>query len=112
MSIGRGDSSQLIQLEDGTLIEVASSEYDSRPISSGFAMQVDGSLNKIAPMIERACRPVLSALGEVRSGEGEISKAEIEIGFNLEPEGNVYIAQVANDASIKVKLIVERSFPS
>ena len=109
MGINRGRTSQLIRLEDASLIEVTSDEYDSRPISSDFASQTQGSLNDIAPMIERACQPVLQALTDVRSKESRISKAEIEIGFNMEPEGNVYIAQVASEASIKVKLTVESS---
>ncbi|MGF1524590.1 MAG: CU044_2847 family protein [Leptolyngbyaceae cyanobacterium] len=103
------DSTRLIELQDGSYIEVSADEYESQPISSRFASRVSGSLDSIAPMIQRACRPVLYALERVQSVEGRISKAEVEIGFNLEAEGNVYIAQTASSASIKVKLVVERN---
>lgn len=99
--------SQLIQLEDGALIEVTSSAYDARPISIRFAMRAANTVDGIASNIVWICNEILSSLGKVKPAKGEVSKAEIEIGFNLEPEGNVYIAQVANDASIKVKFTVE-----
>lgn len=105
--IGRGDS-RLIELDDGSLIEVTSSEYDARPVSSRFADRVSGSLRTISPMIEAACRPIFRALEEVQSSEGRISKAEVELGFNLEPEGNIYITKSANEAAIKVRLTLER----
>ncbi|MEM8640881.1 MAG: CU044_2847 family protein [Cyanobacteria bacterium P01_G01_bin.54] len=112
MGIERGRASQLILLDDGALVEVTSDEYAARPLSSNFASRVKGSLHSIAPAIEKACAPVLKALAEVRARGSKISKAEIELGFNIEPDGNAYIAQVASDASIKVKLIVERDTDS
>lgn len=108
MGAMRDGNSRLIELEDGSLIEITSSEYEARPVSSRFADRVSGSLRKISPLIEAACSPIFRALEKVQAKDGKIAKAEVELGFNLEPEGNIYIAKSANEAAIKVRLTLER----
>jgi hypothetical protein len=106
-----GSSSKLIEFGDeGFLIEVTSPENDARPVASKFAQRVSGRLGQIEPMIEAACRPIFKALrNNAHSEDGVISKVEVELGFNLEAEGNPYIAKSANEATIKVKLMIERN---
>lgn len=96
-------STRLIELGDGTLIEIAAAPGEPQQISSRAAEHVDETLGSIEPLLVRACRPVISAWREL-SREMQIDSAEIELGLSFEGEGNLYIAKAKAGANFTVKL--------
>jgi len=99
-------ASKLIQLEDGTLIEVDVPGDQVEQISGGYAGKVAASLDKIRPILKGICRPFTETWKELDK-EVSIEQAEVEIGLNFEGEGNLYITKAKAGANIKVKLIMK-----
>lgn len=98
--------SKLIELEDGTLVEVEAKSDHSREISGGFAEKVSTALDQLQPVMSKACRPILAMCREL-AADNEIESAEVDLGFSFEAEGNVYLAKVKSGANIVVKLKVK-----
>lgn len=98
--------SKLIELEDGILVEVETRTGESREISGGFAEKVDSALDRIQPIMIKACRPILAMCRELEN-DNQIESAEVELGFSFEAEGNVYLAKMKSGANIVVKLKVK-----
>lgn len=96
---------KLIQLEDGTLVEVEVPEDQVQPISGGFADKVDSTFSKIQPLLVRTVRPIAAAWQEL-SQEMNIDRAEIELGLSFEGEGNLYVTKSSLGANLKVKLVL------
>jgi hypothetical protein len=96
---------KLIQLEDGTLVEVEIPPDQVMPISGGFADRVNSTLDAIKPVLIKACRPVIAAWQELN--EVNVEQAEMEISFSFEEEGNVYLAKSKSDAHLIVRLVLK-----
>lgn len=99
-------ASKLIQLEDGTLIEVEVPGDQVEEISGGYAKKVEASLDKIRPLLRSICRPFTETWKELNK-EVRIEQAEVEIGLNFEGEGNLYITKAKTGANITVKLVMK-----
>jgi hypothetical protein len=99
-------STKLIQLTDGTLVEVVTQIDDAREIAGGFAEKVEGSLENIRPLLIRVTSPVVAAWQEI-SKQIAIEKGEIELGFSFEGEGNLYIVKTKTEATLTVKLTLK-----
>lgn len=99
-------STKLIELEDGTLVEIEVPEDQAQQISGGFADKVSSSLEKIKPLLIRACKPVSEAWGELNT-EVQIEQAEVELGLSFEGEGNVYVTRSKAAANLTIKLILK-----
>jgi hypothetical protein len=103
-------STKLIKLEDGTLIEVEVPPNQAKPIAGGAADKIDKTLDKtfdrIRPILVKACRPIAAAWKEL-DGEIEIQNAELQIGLNIEAEGNVYITKSKASANLTVKMTIK-----
>ncbi|GID94251.1 CU044_2847 family protein [Amorphoplanes digitatis] len=97
---------RLIELTDGTLVEVEATTTYSREISGGLAERVQTAFDQLQPVLVRVCRPVIAMCRELRS-EGEIEAAEIQLGFSFEGEGNIYLAKVKSGANIMVNLKIK-----
>ena len=52
---------RLIELKDGTLVEVEASADEPQLISGGIADKVDATFDKIKPFLLRASRPITEA---------------------------------------------------
>lgn len=99
-------ASKLIELEDGTLIEVEVLEEQAQQISHRFADKVNTTFDKIQPILVKTCRPIAAAWREINQ-EMQIEQAEVEIGFSFEGEGNVYVTKAKAGSNLKVKLILK-----
>jgi hypothetical protein len=99
-------ATKLIELEDGTLVEVEVPEDQAQQISSRFADRVSTTFDKIQPILVKTCRPIAAAWKEINQ-EMQIEQAEIEIGFSFEGEGNIYVTKAKAGSNLKVKLVLK-----
>jgi len=99
-------TTQLIRLNDETLVEVEIASGITEPISGGSARRVDATFDEIAPLLVKTCRPIAAAWTEI-SQIAKIDSAEIELGLSFEAEGNLYIAKSKAGANLKVKLTLK-----
>lgn len=99
-------ATKLIELEDGTLMEVEVPGDQVEQISGGMADKVNTTLNKIKPILVNTCRPIITAWEEL-SQEMQIEQAEVELGLSFEGEGNIYITKTKAGANLNVKLVLK-----
>ena len=99
-------ATRLIQLKDGTLVEVEAPADEPQLISGGIADKVDATFDKIKPFLLSSCRPITEAWREV-SREVKIEQAEIELGLSFEGEGNLFVTRSKAAANIGIKLILK-----
>ena len=97
---------RLIELDDGTLVEVEVSAEDAQEISGGFAEKVGSTFDKIKPILLNTCRPIASAWQEINR-HMEIEKAEIALGLSFEGEGNLFVTKSKAGANLSVKLVLK-----
>jgi hypothetical protein len=99
-------ATKLIQLEDGTLVEVEVPPDQAQQISGGFADRVNETFDKVRPILVNTCRPIAAAWKEI-SKEMEIEQAEVQLGLSFEGEGNLYITKSKAGANLTVKLVLK-----
>lgn len=96
-------STKLIQLEDGTLVEVEIPPDQPRQISGGFVKRVNNTFDVIKPLLIRVCHPIADAWEEINQ-DMNIEEAEVELGLSFGAEGNLYITKTKANANLTVKL--------
>ena len=96
-------ASELIKLNDGTLVEIENSDNDIEQISGGVANRVDENIDIIAPLLKRAIAPLKDTFNELNK-DMTIEKAEVEIGIGFEAGGDVFIVKGKGKANLTVKL--------
>ena len=99
-------ANKLIELEDGTLVEVEVPEDQAKQISGGFADRVSNTFDRIRPVLVKTCRPIAEAWQEINQ-DMEIEQAEVEIGLSFEGEGNLYVTKSKAGANLTVKLVLK-----
>ena len=99
-------ATKLIKFKDGTLVEVEVSENQAKQIAGSFSDRVDGTFDKIKPILVRTCRPIMEAWEELNQ-EMILEQAEVEIGFSFEAEGNIYVTKLKASSNLTVKLILK-----
>lgn len=99
-------ATQLIEFENGPLVEVEVQADQVQEVSGRFAQRVGETFDKIRPLILTACRPVVSACQELNQ-EMDIDEAEVELGLSFEGEGNLYITKSTAGANLKVRLLLK-----
>jgi Trypsin-co-occurring domain 1 len=97
---------KLIELQDGTLVEVEVEPNKAQPISGVFADKVDMSFAALRPMLTKVCAPVLESWKELDK-QFAISQAEVSFSVSFEAEGNIYIAKGKAGANLSVKFILK-----
>jgi len=97
---------KLIQLDDGTMVEIEVPQDQAQQIAGGFADKVNSTFDKIRPILLNVCRPVTEAWKELNK-EMNIEQAEIQIGLSFEGEGNLYITRSKAGANLTVKLVLK-----
>jgi len=97
---------RLIELEDGTLVEVEVSSEEAQEISGGLAEKVGTTFDKIKPILINTCRPIASTWQEI-SRHMQIEQAEIELGLSFEGEGNLFVTKSKAAANLTVKLVLK-----
>jgi len=104
-------ATRLIELDDGTLVEVEVAESEAVPISGGAAEKVASSFDKIEPVLIGVCKPVAQVWKAV--GEGlHIDSVQIELGLSFEGEGNVFVSRAKAGANLTVTLTVTQHHSS
>jgi hypothetical protein len=96
---------QLIELEDGLLVEVEVSPDQVNQIAGGMPEQVDKAIDTVRPVLLKACRPVVSVWKELNK-EMSIDKAEVELQLGFSAEGSVFLAKSKGSANLKIKLSI------
>lgn len=99
-------AAKLIELEDGTLVEVEVSEDQAQQISGGFADKVSSSFEKIKPILLNTCKPVTEVWKELNK-DMEIDQAQIQLGLSFEGEGNLFVTKSKAGANISVTLTLK-----
>ena len=75
-------ATQLIELDDETLVEIEVPEGQVQQISGGFFKRVNASFANIEPLILKTCRPIATAWKNLREELGQ----EIAINQAGEPQ--------------------------
>jgi len=96
---------QLIELEDGLLVEVDVPDGQVNQISGGVTEQVDKAIDTVKPVLLKACRPMVSVWKEL-SKEMCIDNVVIELQLGFSAEGSVFLAKSKGSANLKVKLSI------
>lgn len=99
-------NTKLIQLEDGTLVEVEVQEGQVQEISGSFADRVNSTFDNVKPILLKTCRPIAAAWREINQ-EMHIEQAEVELGLSFEGEGNLYVTKTKAGANLTVKLVLK-----
>src|SRR5690348_15380468 len=99
-------STKLIELSDGTLVEVDVVPGESRQIAGSVAEKVNSRLSEIQEIITKLGRPIAESCKEL-CASSNVTKVEFEIGLGFEAEGNIYISKAKGKANIKAKFTVE-----
>ncbi|MEU4411113.1 CU044_2847 family protein [Streptosporangium sp. NPDC023963] len=97
-------ATRLIELSDGTLVEIEAIHGESREISGGFAEKVGSTLEGAAATILKTMNPIIRACQDMQS-RGDVQSTEVELGFSFEAEGNLYIAKAKSTATIIVRIV-------
>lgn len=97
---------KLIELNDGTLVEIEIPGDQVEQISGGMAEKVNTSLESLKPLLVNTCKPVAEVWEELNK-DMKIDSAEIELGISFEGEGNLYIAKASAKANLTLKLIIK-----
>ncbi|NES03574.1 MAG: hypothetical protein F6K22_12405 [Okeania sp. SIO2F4] len=99
-------ATRLIELEDGILVEAEVPENEAQPISTNVIKEVKSSFAKVKPILISISRPIAEAWQEINK-DMEIEQAEVEVGFNFEGEGNLYITKGKAGTNLKIKLVLK-----
>jgi hypothetical protein len=99
-------ANQLIELNDGILVEIEVPEDQARQISGRFADKVETALEDIKPLLRHVCKPVSEVFKELNK-DMDVEAAEVEISFGFEAEGNIYITKAKANSNLTVKLTLK-----
>jgi hypothetical protein len=99
----------LIQLEDGSLVEVQMPEYKAGEISAGFAQRTVSTFSRVEGILCNAAEPIVKAAKRISESENVSVTAEVEVGLSFEAEGSVYVTKNKSDANLVVKLSIHAS---
>lgn len=97
--------SQLIELQDGLLVEVEVPPDQVQRIAGGLPEQVDESINAVHTLLLKACQPVVSVWSELNK-DMSISGAEVELQLGFSAQGSVFLAKASGSANLKVKISI------
>ncbi|GAC1403675.1 MAG: hypothetical protein NVS4B12_16000 [Ktedonobacteraceae bacterium] len=99
-------ATKLIELKDGTLVEVEALETGAQQIAGSLADHVDATLDKLKPILLKACQPVAQAVKEIRD-QVDLDQVEIELGLSFESEGNLYITKASLGANLLIRMTLK-----
>lgn len=100
-------ATKLIQLTDGTLIEVEANPDEVQQVAFSLATSVDKTIERVKPILIHACQPVIEAWNDL-SRQVSIEQAEVELGLSFEGEGNVYITKAKAGANLTIRLALKQ----
>lgn len=96
---------KLIELEDGTLIEVEASPTEGgvKQAAHGPDLIRDVTIEKIRPLLLRVTKPLVEVWRELNK-DVEVREAEVEIGLGFEGEGRLFVAKAKGSANLLIRL--------
>ncbi|MGB3512944.1 MAG: CU044_2847 family protein [Microcoleaceae cyanobacterium] len=103
-------ATRLIKLEDGTLVEAEIPDDQAETISSSTIKKVESTFDKVEPILVNISRPIAEAWKKI-DRDMKVEQAEVEVAFNFEGQGNLYITQAKAGANLKVKLVLKPRQP-
>lgn len=99
-------ATKLIELEDGTFVEIEAQVDEIQQIAGGVAKKVSATFENIKPILTKAYHPIIAAVRELNQ-DMNIDQAEVELGLSFEGEGNLYVTKAKSSANLTVKLILK-----
>ena len=99
-------ATKLIELEDGILMEVAAPDDEIEQISGGGVDQVNAHMDKIKPLLLKACQPIASVWSELNK-DLYIDQVQVSLGLGFEAEGNVFITRAKGSANLNITLTMK-----
>lgn len=93
---------ELIQLDDGLFVEIATTD-GPQPISSKLAKKVKGAISNLEPVIADLCGPIAKLWKSVPD-DVTLEEASVEVGVGFEAEGNIYVTKAKGSANLTVTL--------
>jgi hypothetical protein len=94
---------KLIELEDGTLVEVEASEAEVQQIAHGPELIKGVTVDRIRPLLLRVTKPLVEVWRELNK-DLEVQEADVEIGLGFEGEGNLFVTKAKGSANLTVRL--------
>lgn len=94
---------KLIELEDGTLVEVEATEAEVQQIAHGPELIKGATVDKIRPLLLRVAKPIVEVWQELNK-DLEVQQAEVDIGLGFEGEGNLFVTKAKGSANLKIRL--------
>lgn len=98
-------SNQLIELEDGLLVEVEIPPNQVQQIAGGMPEQVDKAIDSVCPLLLKVCQPLTAVWSELNK-DMSISGAEVELQLGFSASGSVFLAKANGSANLKIKLSI------
>lgn len=90
-------ATKLIELKDGTLVEIDLPGEQIEKISGGLADKVDATFNQVKPTLVNICRSFSHASLQDKK-RYDYKRSSDRAWFNFEAEGNIYITKVSSGA--------------
>lgn len=99
-------ATELVQLEDGLLVEVQSDPEDTpKRIAASAADRAEGALAQVREVLLKAVEPVASVWSELNR-DLTIDEVEIQLGLGFEAGGKLFIVQGTGTANLNFTLKV------
>ncbi len=99
-------SSELVEME-GILVEADIDEEQPRKIAGGMAKRVQGTLDKIRPILIGVCEPVSKAWEEMKDKNIAVEQAEVQLSLGFEGSGDIYVVKGKANANLTVKMTLK-----
>jgi hypothetical protein len=95
----------LIRFADGIMVEVAAPPNRAEPVSGKAAERVAQAFQSAAEVVSGVLKAVVGSTSRAVREAGAV-EAEIEFGVGFSIEGSIYVAKLASDGNISVKVKV------
>ncbi|GHO48959.1 CU044_2847 family protein [Ktedonospora formicarum] len=90
------------------MVEVEIGGNEVQQIAGGLAEKVDGTMNKIKPILLKTCQPIVSAVKDL-SRDTDLEQVEIEVGLSFDVEGNIYVTKAKFGANVVIKMTLKQT---
>jgi Tfp pilus assembly major pilin PilA len=94
-------ATRLIELSDGTLLEVTGQPGEAEAISATLAERVSAALADMTPVVKQIGVSIAAAWQELNQ-DLAVSGAEVKLGLSFTTEGSIYVAKASAGANIEV----------
>jgi len=103
----RAMTSKLIQLEDGTLVQVEVTGDEVQRMSGGAPTKVKATLARIQPVLLTVCNPIVEAVKNLRENV-DLEHVEVEVALSFNADGNIFVAKTSFGTNILVRMTLTK----